>query len=80
MVGGGLSEPIETFLDQIITWRELGFNFAYYRDDHTSIDSIPDWAKSRWIYTVMTLDQITHLSNWKRLKLMMNCGMRLSDN
>jgi len=41
----GLSEPIEAFLDQIITWRELGFNFAYYRDDHTSIDSIPDWAK-----------------------------------
>jgi len=41
----GLSEPVETFLDQIITWRELGFNFAYYRDDHTSIDSIPDWAK-----------------------------------
>ena len=41
----GLSEPIESFLDQIITWRELGFNFAYYRDDHTSISSIPDWAR-----------------------------------
>ena len=41
----GLSEPVESFLDQIITWRELGFNFAYYRDDHTSISSIPDWAK-----------------------------------
>ena len=41
----GLSEPIETFLDQIITWRELGFNFAYFREDHTSIESIPDWAK-----------------------------------
>ena len=41
----GLPEPVETFLDQIITWRELGFNFAYYREDHTSIDSIPDWAK-----------------------------------
>ena len=42
---GGLPEPVETFLDQIITWRELGFNFAYYREDHTSIESIPDWAK-----------------------------------
>ena len=41
----GLPEPVETFLDQIITWRELGFNFAYYREDHTSIDSIPEWAK-----------------------------------
>ncbi|MEE2758870.1 MAG: deoxyribodipyrimidine photolyase [Candidatus Thermoplasmatota archaeon] len=41
----GLSEPIEAFLDQIITWRELGFNFAFHRDDHTSIESIPEWAK-----------------------------------
>ena len=41
----GLSEPIEAFLDQIVTWRELGFNFAHFRKDHTSITSIPDWAK-----------------------------------
>ncbi len=41
----GLSESEESFLDQIITWRELGFNFAYYRRDHKSIDSIPNWAK-----------------------------------
>lgn len=41
----GLPEPVEAFLDQIITWRELGFNFAYYRPDHTSISSIPDWAQ-----------------------------------
>ncbi len=41
----GLSEPIESFLDQILTWRELGFNFAYYNHNHTSIDSIPEWAK-----------------------------------
>ena len=41
----GLSESEESFLDQIITWRELGFNFAHYRKDHKSIDSIPNWAK-----------------------------------
>jgi deoxyribodipyrimidine photo-lyase len=41
----GLSESEESFLDQIITWRELGFNFAHYRRDHKSIDSIPNWAK-----------------------------------
>ncbi|MEC7703973.1 MAG: deoxyribodipyrimidine photolyase [Candidatus Thermoplasmatota archaeon] len=41
----GLPEPVESFLDQIITWRELGFNFAHYREDHTSIESIPEWAK-----------------------------------
>ena len=41
----GLSEAVEAFLDQIITWRELGFNFAFYNHNHTSIDSIPEWAK-----------------------------------
>jgi len=41
----GLSEPVESFLDQILTWRELGFNFAYYNENHTDIESIPNWAK-----------------------------------
>ena len=41
----GLSEPVEAFLDQIITWRELGFNFAFHRADYSSFTSIPDWAK-----------------------------------
>tara|TARA_B100000902_G_scaffold61590_1_gene68642 strand:+ start:40493 stop:42046 length:1554 start_codon:yes stop_codon:yes gene_type:complete len=41
----GLSESSENFLDQIITWRELGFNFAHFRRDHNTLDSIPNWAK-----------------------------------
>ena len=41
----GLSESSESFLDQIITWRELGFNFAHFRRDHNTLDSIPRWAK-----------------------------------
>ena len=42
----GVPEAHEAFLDQIITWRELGFNFAHMREDHNSIESIPDWAKT----------------------------------
>ena len=42
----GVPEAHESFLDQIITWRELGFNFAHIREDHDSIESIPDWAKT----------------------------------
>ena len=41
----GLSASSEAFVDQLITWRELGYNFAFHRDDHHSIKSIPDWAK-----------------------------------
>ncbi|MCA9138949.1 MAG: deoxyribodipyrimidine photolyase [Planctomycetales bacterium] len=40
------SEPAEAFLDQVLTWREMGFNMAF-REPKTydKLDSIPDWAK-----------------------------------
>ena len=42
----GLSPGAEAFVDQLITWRELGYNFAFHREDHYSIDSIPEWASN----------------------------------
>ena len=41
----GLSAGVESFLDQIITWRELGFNNAYHNSNHNKYESIPEWAK-----------------------------------
>ena len=41
----GLSAGVESFLDQIITWRELGFNNAYHNPNHNKYESIPEWAK-----------------------------------
>jgi deoxyribodipyrimidine photo-lyase len=41
----GMSEPAEGFLDQLITWRELGFNFTSRRDDYDDFDALPDWAR-----------------------------------
>jgi len=32
-------------LDQLITWRELGHNFVWHREDYRSFDSLPVWAK-----------------------------------
>lgn len=40
----GLSEGAEAFLDQLITWRELGFNMCSQRDDYDRLESLPDWA------------------------------------
>jgi deoxyribodipyrimidine photo-lyase len=34
----------EAFLDQAITWRELGFNFASKRADFDQYASLPAWA------------------------------------
>ncbi|MCC6125349.1 MAG: deoxyribodipyrimidine photolyase [Pirellulales bacterium] len=40
----GMSQPSEAFLDELITWRELGYNFCRHRYDYASFDSLPDWA------------------------------------
>ena len=40
----GLSEGAEAFLDQLITWRELGFNMCSLREDYERLESLPDWA------------------------------------
>jgi deoxyribodipyrimidine photo-lyase len=41
----GMSAPAEAFLDELVTWRELGFNMASKRDDHAEYRSLPAWAK-----------------------------------
>lgn len=41
----GMSEPAEAFLDQLVTWRELGFNMAANNADHGEYESLPDWAR-----------------------------------
>ncbi len=41
----GLSPSAEAFLDQLITWRELGFVFQHHNpDSYERFDSLPDWA------------------------------------
>ncbi|WP_315853760.1 deoxyribodipyrimidine photolyase [Roseiconus lacunae] len=40
------SESAEGFLDQIITWREMGFNLAFREPRrYDKLESLPDWAK-----------------------------------
>ena len=41
----GMDESAEAFLDQLVTWRELGYNFCLHREDFDQYDSLPDWAK-----------------------------------
>lgn len=42
----GVSEAAEGFLDQLITWRELGFNMCAHRGDYDRYRSLPDWAQA----------------------------------
>ncbi len=39
------SRNAESFLDELITWRELGFNFSAYRGNYDQYESLPEWAR-----------------------------------
>jgi deoxyribodipyrimidine photo-lyase len=41
----GVSESAEGFLDELITWRELGYNMAWQCPDYDRFESLPDWAR-----------------------------------
>ena len=40
-----MSATAESFLDELITWREVGYNFAAHRRDYGQYESLPEWAK-----------------------------------
>ncbi len=48
----GMSQAAEAFLDELVTWREVGYNFCRHRRDFDRYDSLPDWART-------TLDEHT---------------------
>ena len=42
----GMDQAAEAFLDELITWRELGFNMCWQRQDYERYASLPDWARA----------------------------------
>ena len=40
-----MTPAAEAFLDQIITWREVGYNFASHRPDYDRFESLPSWVQ-----------------------------------
>ena len=41
----GTSPALESFLDELVTWREIGFNFCAHRQDYDQYESLPDWCQ-----------------------------------
>ncbi|QDU88674.1 Deoxyribodipyrimidine photo-lyase [Pirellulimonas nuda] len=41
----GMGESAEAFLDELVTWRELGFNMCSQRRDYDRYESLPNWAQ-----------------------------------
>ena len=40
----GTDASTESFLDELVTWRELGYQFCHKRADYDRYESLPDWA------------------------------------
>jgi deoxyribodipyrimidine photo-lyase len=41
----GVGPSVEMFLDQLVTWREIGFNMCALRNDYDRYASLPPWAQ-----------------------------------
>jgi deoxyribodipyrimidine photo-lyase len=41
-----LRPDVETVLDQLLTWRELGYAWCHHRPDHESWSALPAWART----------------------------------
>ena len=72
----GMRPSAESFLDEVITWRELGYVFCARRpDDYDQYSSLPDWARRsldkhaadarKWTYSLAELEAArTHDPLW----------------
>ncbi len=40
-----LGASAQAFVDQLVTWRELGFNFCHHNQDYNQYQSLPAWAR-----------------------------------
>ncbi len=71
----GVGANAEAWLDQFVTWRELGFNSCAHREGYDRYDSLPEWARQTLadhadderphLYSVEELEQArTHDGVW----------------
>ena len=42
----GMSSAAEAFLDELVTWRELGFNGCLHMPNYDAYETLPDWAQA----------------------------------
>ena len=71
----GLSSPTEAFLDELVTWREVGLNVARLLPNYDRYESLPPWAQATlakhthdprpWVYSLAQLEAAeTHDKLW----------------
>ena len=85
-----MSEDAEAFLDQLMTWREIGFNMCSREKNYDRFESLPDWAqttldqheqdKRPWVYSLEEFEQAkTHDSLWNAAQTQLRCEGRIHN-
>ena len=86
----GMSEAAEAFLDELVTWREVGFNMCSHSEDYDQYDSLPDWAKvtlaehaadrRQYVYSLEEFEQgCTHDRLWDAAQMQLVCEGRIHN-
>lgn len=76
----GMDRNAEAFLDQLVTWRELGFNMSSLQPHYDRYSSLPDWARETLekheidsrprIYDLQALEQgLTYDTIWNAAQM-----------
>ncbi|MEL6182865.1 MAG: deoxyribodipyrimidine photolyase, partial [Myxococcota bacterium] len=71
----GMGSAAESFLDELITWRELGYNRCCHQENYDAFETLPEWALKTldehrddprpYVYTREQFEQAqTHDSLW----------------
>jgi deoxyribodipyrimidine photo-lyase len=86
----GLSASAEAFLDQAVTWRELGWHDCWHRPDHAEYDSLPEWSRAtlakhardprRFVYTFEQFEAAqTHDALWNAAQRQLRAEGRIHN-
>ena len=75
----GMGAEAEAFVDQFVTWRELGYNMCHKRADYSEFESLPNWAKVTLQDTsAMRAPTFLRSSSFRAAKPMTTSGTRRS--
>ncbi len=80
----------EAYMDQIITWREIGFVYCYQEPNYASYDTLPNWARITmeehiddprpFTYTLETFEKAqTHDPIWNAAQRQLVCEGRIHN-
>ena len=75
-----VSEPAEAFLDELVTWREIGFQTCIHRPNYDRYESLPEWSRQtledhwddprEFVYTLEEFERAqTHDDLWNAAQM-----------